>query len=143
MSMVQPYIDDGRFEIVVEANAYEGGAEHPLKLTEDWLLAFPEMNAIIAQHDYAIMQSVQALIASGRDDVITVGADAEPNAVDAILDGNLTATVLLEPYKWGTCLIESVYKMMNGETVEKFQVITPIEINASNAANVTNFRYVE
>lgn len=52
-----------------------------------------EINAVWAANDDMALGAVQALEAAGSEGVAVAGIDAVPEALDAIADGNMTATV--------------------------------------------------
>ncbi|MDH7475542.1 MAG: substrate-binding domain-containing protein, partial [Anaerolineae bacterium] len=53
-------------------------------------------------------------------DIIFVGFDAIDDAVQAVKDGKLAATVAQQPAQMGILGVEMAVKYLNGETVEKF-----------------------
>lgn len=64
-----------------------------------------EINGVWAANDDMALGAIQALEAAGRDDVAVVGADAVPEAIAAIQDGTMTATVSSDgPWQGGVGL---------------------------------------
>lgn len=62
-------------------------------LTETALIAHPEITAINARNDDTAMGVITAAQALGRSDVMVLGYDALPEALDAIKAGTMAATV--------------------------------------------------
>jgi ABC-type sugar transport system substrate-binding protein len=138
------YIKNGRFEIIADADGLAtGDYSSSLAATENWMQAFPQMNAIIGQNDGTAVAAMQAVLGANRKDVLICGADAEGPAVAAILDGTMAMSAMLEPAKWGRLCIETAMGLLQGKTYEKFNLITPVPITKENAAKVKNYQLVE
>jgi len=70
--------------------------EDGLKVMEDALQALPKIDAVFGANDEMILGALEAIKGSGKvkvSDVITVGFDALPDALRAINDGTLGATI--------------------------------------------------
>jgi len=70
--------------------------EDGLKVMEDALQALPRIDAVFGANDEMILGALEAMKASGKvkvADVVTVGFDALPDALRAIRDGVLDATI--------------------------------------------------
>ena len=66
-----------------------------MSITENWITAYgDDLNAVLANNDGMAIGALQALEAAGRDDIIVVGVDAIPDAVNLVAEGKLDATVL-------------------------------------------------
>jgi ribose transport system substrate-binding protein len=59
--------------------------------------------------------------------ILVIGFDATDEAVQAVIDGELAATVAQNPYGFGTQGVELCYKYLTGETIEK-NVYIPCEL---------------
>ncbi len=100
-----------------------------MSTTEDWLGKYPDLNAVLCENDDMAMGALQAAEAAGRTDLIIIGVDAIPDALDAVKAGRLTATVLQDANGQASTALDVAYKVAQGETVEKeykvpFQLIT-------------------
>ncbi|MBA3416204.1 MAG: sugar ABC transporter substrate-binding protein [Chloroflexia bacterium] len=91
--------------------------EEGLAITENILTSDPDLVAIFAANDPPALGALQALRAAGRDDVIIVGFDAIPDAVQAIIDGEMTATIAQFPAVMGTVGVDLMVRHLNGEEV--------------------------
>lgn len=143
---LDPYIKDGRFEIIADADGLAtGDYSSSLKSAEDWMQAFPEMNAIIGQNDGTAVAAMQAVIAANRaGEVLIIGVDGEDPAISAIKDGNMAMTCLMQPNVWGKTAIETAVGLIEGKTYDKkFNLIPPLIITKENAHHVSNFQYIE
>jgi len=106
-----------------------------MALTENWLTAYgDDLKAILANNDQMAIGALQALDAAGRDDVIVMGVDAIPDAVQLVADGKLDATVLQDAKGQGGGGVEVVSKLLNGETPEAITWIDFVLVNADNVA---------
>lgn len=88
-------------------------------VTENILTANPNLKAIYANNDGMALGAVEAVRNAGKlDDIFIVGFDGNPNAADAILAGDLEASVAQRPYQMGQMSIELVMKLAAGGTLE-------------------------
>jgi ABC-type sugar transport system substrate-binding protein len=144
LTTLDKYIKSGRFEIIADADGLAtGDYSSSLTATEDWMQAYPQMNAIIGQNDGTAVAAMQAVLGAGKKDVLICGADAEGPAVAAILDGTMAMSAMLEPAKWGRLCIETIAGLLQGKTYEKFNLITPVPITKENAAKVSNYQLID
>jgi ribose transport system substrate-binding protein len=88
-----------------------------LTVFENILQAQPEIAAVFAHNDEMILGAIQAAEAAGRTGIVFVGFDAVDDAVAAVNDGTLAATVAQQPAEIGRLGVESAIKYLNGETV--------------------------
>ncbi len=99
-----------------------------MSTTEDWLGKYPDLKAIICENDDMAMGALQACESQNRE-MIIIGTDAIPDALQAIKDGRLTATVLQDAEGQASKAVDVAIKVANGETVDErykveFQLIT-------------------
>jgi ribose transport system substrate-binding protein len=106
-----------------------------LAATEDILTQHPDLAGLFASNDEMALGAVEALRAANLlDQVIVVGYDANPDAREAVLAGDLEATIAQNPVNMGYLGVESLIKLINGETLEP-TIDTGVElITAENAA---------
>lgn len=99
-----------------------------MQTTEDWLGKYKDLKAIICENDDMAMGALQACEAQGRK-LILIGVDGIPDALEAVRDGKLTASVLQDAAGQANTVIDVAVKAAKGEPVEKrykvpFQLIT-------------------
>lgn len=76
--------------------------ENGLKLSEDALIANPDLVAIYASNDDLALGAAQAVKAAGKTgQVAVIGLNGSPPALAAVHKGEMAATVLLDPIGWG------------------------------------------
>jgi len=90
-----------------------------LSVMENILQAQPEINAVFAHNDEMALGALQAVKASGRE-IMIVGFDATDDAVKAVNNGEMAATVAQQPDKIGSLGVEAAAKVIKGEAVEAF-----------------------
>ncbi|WP_371365143.1 Ribose import binding protein RbsB [Sporomusa rhizae] len=88
-----------------------------MKVMENILQANPEINAVFAHNDEMALGALEAIKASNRANVMVVGFDATADAVKAVNEGTLAATVAQKPKDMGKVSIETAKKVMAKETV--------------------------
>ncbi len=91
--------------------------EEGLSITENILTSDPDIVAIFTANDPPALGALQALKSAGRDDVAIVGFDAIPDAVEAVKNGEMTATVAQFPRVMGTVGVDLLVRHLNGEEV--------------------------
>lgn len=96
-------------------------ADKAMKVTEDWLQAFPEINVFAAMNDEMAVGAIQALTAAGvnMDDVLVLGVDGTVNGQQYIRSGELDATTYQDMSISARKVLEVAVGLVNGETYEK------------------------
>ncbi len=95
-----------------------------LSVMENILQSQPEINAVFAHNDEMALGALAAIEASGRD-IMVVGFDATDDAVAAVNEGKMAATVAQQPTLIGSLGVQTAAKVLNGETVE---TAIPVEL---------------
>ena len=90
-----------------------------LSVMENILQAQPEIDAVFAHNDEMAFGAQKAIEASGRE-IIIVGFDATDDAVAAVKEGKMSATVAQQPSLIGELGVETAKKILDGESVEDF-----------------------
>lgn len=107
-----------------------------LAVMENILTGNPNIGAVFASNDNMALGAAEALKAAGvLDDVILVGFDANPDAADSILAGEMTATVAQNPFNMGAFGVESVIKLAKGETLPPIIDTGTVLVTTENAAD--------
>ncbi len=109
---------------------------------ETILQAHPNINGIISGNDTMALGAAAALRSSGKDDVVLVGFDGSPDALDAIRDGRMYATVLQPAAKMAQVAVEQadIY-IRTGETSDSERQYFDCEL--ITADNVDHFHMFE
>ena len=104
-----------------------------LTVFENILQAQPEIAGVFAHNDEMILGAIQAAEAAGRSGIVFVGFDAIDDAVQAVKDGKLAATVAQQPALMGQLAVETAGKFLAGETVEAY---IPVALSLVTPENV-------
>lgn len=132
------------FEVVASLNGndtVQGGYE----VTQNTLSSNPELAAVYAANDPEAQGAVQALEAAGlngAEDVLVVGFNGDPPALELIQDGEMAATIRQDPYGQGQKAVDVATQLMNNEPVEYSEpetrtIFFPVEVVDSD--NVEQF----
>lgn len=86
---------------------------------ENILQSYPDIDAVFAASDLMALGAVEAIASSGRQpgEIVVVGFDAHREAVEAVRNGSMHATIAQNPREIGRAGVETAYKILNGEEV--------------------------
>lgn len=101
----------GKLDVVAK-QAADFDRTKGLTVMENILQAQPEINAVFAHNDEMALGALKAIESSGRKNVIVVGFDATDDAVAAVKDGKLSATVAQKPAEIGAIGVEVADKII-------------------------------
>lgn len=90
-----------------------------MSVTENLLQAHPDANAIFAQNDEMGLGALRALSGSKHGHVVVVSFDGTPDAIEAVKQDQLAATVAQQPAEIGRLGVEAAQKLLDGQSVEK------------------------
>ena len=91
-----------------------------LQVFENILQAQPEIAGVFAHNDEMVLGAIQAAEAARRTGIVFVGFDAIDDAVKAVEEGKLAATVAQQPAEMGRLGVAMAVKYLKGEKVEPF-----------------------
>jgi ribose transport system substrate-binding protein len=121
--------------IVAEQPANWDRAE-AVTVMENILTGNPNIKAVFASNDNMALGALEALrLQDLLDQVVLVGFDANPNAADAIVAGEMEATIAQNPFNMGYLSVENLIKLVNGETIDPIIDTGTELVDASNAAD--------
>jgi len=127
---------EGFNEIMDEIEGIEIIARQPanfsrsegMSVMEDLLEAHENIDAVFAHNDEMALGAIEAIDAAGlTDEIMVVGFDAIDDALTAIEEGTLAATIAQQPKEMGRLAIEMGVKLLDGEEVEAF-IPVPLEL---------------
>ena len=107
----------GKLEVVAK-QAADFDRTKGLNVMENILQAQPEIQAVFAHNDEMALGALKAIEVSGRD-IFVVGFDATDDAVAAVKEGKLAATVAQKPAEIGAIGVEVADKIVKKQAVEK------------------------
>src|SRR5699024_10433532 len=125
-------IEGHPFEIVSQQDG-EHTLELALDITEDVLIAHPDIVANMGGNDPMGLGALAAAKAANNKDVIIYGVDGSPEAKAEIADGSqFVGTGAQSPIQIGEMSVEAAYKIMNGEEVDERIPVETFLINTDN-----------
>jgi inositol transport system substrate-binding protein len=100
-----------------------------MALMENWIQSYgPQINAVFAHNDEMAMGALLALEQAGKKKaVVVVGVDAIADAMQAVRDGRLDATVFQDAKGQGGTAVETALKIVRKQPYEK-QVFIPFQL---------------
>ncbi|MCB1490152.1 MAG: sugar ABC transporter substrate-binding protein, partial [Bauldia sp.] len=103
---------------------------------ENILTGNPGLKAVFASNDNMALGAVEALKSAGMlDQVMVVGFDANPNAAESILAGEMTASVAQNPMNMGRFGVENALKVKHGEKIDPIIDTGTVLVTKDNAAD--------
>jgi len=97
-----------------------------LAVMENILQAQKKIDAVFAQNDEMALGAIQAIAAAKRQkEMFVVGFDAIADALKAVQDGTMAATIAQQPKEMGRLAVEAAVKIIKKQSVPKF---TPVPL---------------
>lgn len=106
-----------------------------MKVIEAVLQAHPDLKVIQGINDSGALGAYEAVRASGKDtpDFYVGGNDATLEALEKIKEGGIyRCSVDISPYQSGQLEVDIMMKLINGEEVEKVQVVPMVAVKIEN-----------
>jgi len=104
---------------VVARQAADFDRTKGLNVMENILQAQPSIDAVFAHNDEMALGAQKAVAGTGRK-ILIVGFDATDDAVKAVMDGELAATVAQQPAFIGSKGVETAQAVLAGKKVEAY-----------------------
>lgn len=114
-------VADEKLDVVSKQTANFNRSEG-MTVMENMLQANPDIQGVFAHNDEMALGAVEAI--AGKD-IVVVGFDATDDALTAVADGRMAATVAQKPDLMGATAVDTAVKLINGEAVEKE---VPVEV---------------
>lgn len=119
---------DYPFLKVVEQNTGNFTRAEGQALMESWLKSVDKIDVLVAQNDDMALGAIDAIKAAGLvpgEDIIIVGCDSVKTAFQAIVDGEMNATIECTPL-YGQFLVPTIEALEAGEEMSK-EIVHPEE----------------
>ncbi len=108
-----------------------GQIEASLPVMENMLQANPDIKGVFAFNDPAAIGCIAAIESANKiGDVLVYGVDGSEQGKQMVIDKKMEGTAAQFPSEIGIQAVETAYKLMNGETVEKL-ILIPVELITS------------
>jgi inositol transport system substrate-binding protein len=124
----------GRADITVLADM-DGDytREKGMKLTEDWIQAYPQFDAVVSGNDQMALGAVEALKAARRlGGVLITGVDGTADARNAIKSGEMTQSILQDADGLAVATVDAMKKLFNKEAIDQTIWVPFKSITADN-----------
>jgi ribose transport system substrate-binding protein len=121
-------VADEQLDVVSKQTANFNRSEG-MTVMENMLQANADIQGVFAHNDEMALGALEAI--SGKE-IVVVGFDATDDAVAAIKEGKMAATVAQQPELMGATAVETAVKLLAGETVE---ASIPVEVTLVTADN--------
>jgi inositol transport system substrate-binding protein len=114
-----------------------------MAITEDWLQAYPQIDAILCHNDDSALGAIEALKGAGKaGKVMVLGVDGLPEALKAIEEGSMAGTVVQQVVDQAKTTLEVAAKLLKGEKVER-HIQIPGELVSKANNNVQKWIDIE
>jgi len=107
-----------------------------VRITEEWLAIYAEVDAIVAANDQMALGAIDALEEAGRlNDVVVVGVDGIPKALEAIASGKMSMSVFQNARIQAEQCVIALNILLESERLPEdilvpFEIITIENVNA-------------
>jgi inositol transport system substrate-binding protein len=106
-----------------------------MSLTENWITTYGNnLNGILGNNDEMALGAIEALKAAGRTDVVVMGVDRIPDAITAVKNGSMAATVLQDAVGQGRGAAEAAYKALQGQSQPSINWVPFVLVDKNNIA---------
>ena len=122
-------IADSKLNVAASQTANFNRAEG-MSVMENMLQANPDLKGVFAHNDEMALGAIETI---GGKDILVAGFDATDDAIAAVKEGRMAATVAQKPDLMGATAVETAKKLMSGESVEKS---IPVEVKLITKDNV-------
>lgn len=109
-----------------------------LNTAQNMIQGHKEVQVIFAQNDEMALGAAQAVKSAGLKDILIVGIDGQPDAHDAIKNGDITATIAQQPAKMGEIAIQAAIDHYQGKKVKK-TTVSPIYLVTKETVDQYNW----
>lgn len=120
---------------VLEEQAADWQLDDALQIMETWLQKHNDIDGVVAHNDQMALGAMKACIDANMTEIKISGRDAVTDAVAAIANGTMTATVYSNGKAMGEMAIDVAAKIINGESVEAVYHTENTLITEDNASS--------
>ena len=104
------------FSVVAEISGHSKSDEG-YSIMQDLLVSHPDLVVVFAENDPMAVGAANAAADAGRDDIIIIGFNNDPEAQDAIKSGILAGTVAQFPDEMGSLTVDLAHTLIGGGTL--------------------------
>ncbi|MFS0734461.1 substrate-binding domain-containing protein [Microbacterium jepli] len=123
------------YTVVTELSG-NNSAEDAYQVMKDALAKDPDVSGVFACNDNLAVAATNAIADAGLDpvkDIVTVGFNADPEALAAVKDGSMSATVAQSPRDMGALSVDLAAQILAGDDLQfdnttDREVLQPVEL---------------
>jgi ribose transport system substrate-binding protein len=119
---------------VVASQPGDWEREKSMNVAQNILESNPDVDVFYGLSDEMALGAAQACKAAGKKDVVIIGIDGNPNAIEAVAKGDITATLGTQPDLIGLKAIETLNKAIKGQSSPKKVITDTVVIDKTNYA---------
>ena len=109
-----------------------------LKIMEDLLTRFPDINAVYAHDDDMAIGALEAIKAAGLEgDIRVYGIGGMGEFLEVLKQGSVHGSVWQSPVEFGVLPVRTINDILVGRNVQKFQYIDMPQIDTNNVDEFT------
>ena len=123
-------IADAKLDVVASQVANFDRTEG-MSVMENILQANGDIKAVFAANDEMALGAVEAISGAGKS-IVVVGFDATDDAIAAIKEGRMAATIAQQPDLIGSTAVENALKLIGGEAIPSS---IPVEVTLITSEN--------
>ncbi|WP_027109067.1 D-ribose ABC transporter substrate-binding protein [Lacticigenium naphthae] len=113
---------------VVDTQTANFNRSEGLTVMENMLQANSDLKAVFAQNDEMALGAIEAIEAAGlEDEIVVVGFDGNDDALAAIEEERMDATIAQQPIEMGRIAMETAFEYFDGEEIEDY-IASPLEL---------------
>jgi ribose transport system substrate-binding protein len=133
------------FNVVSEVSGHSK-SEEGYAIMQDLLSSNPNIVAVFAENDPMAVGAANAIADAGRNDILVIGFNNDPEAQDAISAGIMHGTVAQFPDKMGALTVDLADKLIKGGTLnydnpQTREIFASVElVTTDNVGNVGSTR---
>ena len=104
------------------------------------LQANTELTAFFSINDptaYGIYSAAVGL--DKADDIVIVSCDGGSDVLDWVRSGRIRATVAQLPWQMGSLAAKTAYDLLEGKSVDKYTLVSPVILTTENIQNYESF----
>lgn len=126
-------IDDYENLEVIESLTANYSRSEGNSVAEDIIESNPDLDAIYAHNDEMALGAIRALDGADKlDEVKVYGIDAIDDALEALKNNEMAATIMQQPKLQMEEAVESAHKLIQGEELEEDTVFIPVKLIDEN-----------
>jgi ribose transport system substrate-binding protein len=122
---------------VVASQPGDWEREKSMNVAQNILQSNPDVDVFYGLSDEMALGAAQACKAAGKKGVVIIGIDGNPNAIEAIGKGDITATLGVNPDQIGAKAIDTLNKAIKGQPSPKKVVTDTVIIDKANYKKFT------